>query len=107
MSDRFLEQRVNVKFCVKLEKNTSDTCAMFTEAYGGEATKRPSVSESHKQLKKGRENVEDDENSGRPKSQRTDENIENMRNLMHSDRRLTIRALVVQLNLDKETLREI
>jgi hypothetical protein len=26
---------------------------------------------------------------------------------MHSDRRLTIRALVVQLNLDKETLREI
>jgi len=39
MSDRFLEQRVNIKFCVKLGKNTSDTCAVLSEAYGGEAIK--------------------------------------------------------------------
>jgi hypothetical protein len=27
MSDRFLEQRINIKCCVKLGKNASDTCA--------------------------------------------------------------------------------
>jgi hypothetical protein len=29
-------------------KNASDTCAMFSEAYGGEAMKKPSVSEWYK-----------------------------------------------------------
>jgi hypothetical protein len=40
MSDRFLEQRNNIKFCVKLGKNASDTFAMLSEAYGGEAMKK-------------------------------------------------------------------
>jgi len=39
MSDRFLEQRIDIKFCVKLGKNASDTCAMLSKAYGGEAVK--------------------------------------------------------------------
>jgi hypothetical protein len=28
ISDLFLEQRINIKFCVKFGKNASDTCAM-------------------------------------------------------------------------------
>jgi hypothetical protein len=35
MSDRFLEQRISIKFCVNLEENSSDTCATLSEAYGG------------------------------------------------------------------------
>jgi len=35
MSDRFLEQGLNIKFCVKLRKNAIDTCAVLYEAYGG------------------------------------------------------------------------
>jgi hypothetical protein len=35
----FAEQRINIKFCVKLGKNTSDTCAILSEAYGVEALK--------------------------------------------------------------------
>jgi len=34
ISDWFLERRINVKFYVKLGKNASDTCTMFSEAYG-------------------------------------------------------------------------
>jgi hypothetical protein len=41
--DRFLEQRMHIKFCVKLKKNASDTCAVLSEAYGGEGMKTPSV----------------------------------------------------------------
>jgi hypothetical protein len=39
MRDRFLEQLINIKFCVKSGKNASDTYAMLSEAYGGEAVK--------------------------------------------------------------------
>jgi hypothetical protein len=35
----FLEQQINIKFCVKLGKNATDTCAMLSKAYGGEAMK--------------------------------------------------------------------
>jgi hypothetical protein len=39
MSDRFSEHRINIKFCVKLEKNACDTCALLSEVYGGEVIK--------------------------------------------------------------------
>jgi hypothetical protein len=48
MSDRFLEQGINIKFCVKLGKNASDTCTMLYEAYGGEVLKKSSAFECHK-----------------------------------------------------------
>jgi hypothetical protein len=31
--------RLNIKFCLKLGKIASGTCAMLSEAYGGEAMK--------------------------------------------------------------------
>jgi hypothetical protein len=62
--------------------------------------------EWHNQFKEGRENVEDDERSVRPRSHRTDENVEKMRNLVHLDRRLSIRVMAVQLKLDKETVKK-
>jgi hypothetical protein len=60
------------------------------------------VFEWHKLLKEGRVNAEDDERIGYPGSYRTDENVEKVRNLVHSDRRLSIRAVAVQLHLDRE-----
>jgi hypothetical protein len=48
MNDWFLEQQINIKFCVKLKKNASDTFAMLSEAYGGKAMKMSSVFEWHK-----------------------------------------------------------
>jgi hypothetical protein len=39
MSDQFLEQQTNIKFCVKLGKNASDSCPMLSKAYGREAMK--------------------------------------------------------------------
>jgi hypothetical protein len=38
MGDLFLEGRINI-FCVKLGKIAGDTCAMFSEVYGGETMK--------------------------------------------------------------------
>jgi hypothetical protein len=64
MGDRFLEQRINIKFCVKSGKNASDTCAMLSEVYGGEVMEKSIVYMWHKRFKRCRENVEDGERSG-------------------------------------------
>jgi hypothetical protein len=74
MSDRLLGQRINIKFCAKLDKSASETVQMLTEAYGADAMKTSSVSEWHKRFKEGREDVKDDERAGRPKTHRADEN---------------------------------
>jgi len=98
---------MNIKFCVKLGKNASDTYALFYKAYGGEAMKNSNVSERYKRFEEGRENVEHAERSGYPWSHITDENVEKVRNMAHSDRRLSIRSVTMQLNLDKEAARQI
>jgi len=86
---------------VKLGKNASYTCTLLSEAYGGEAMKKSSVSERFKRFKGSCENVEDDERNCHPRSHRIDENVEKVRNLVHSGRHLSIRAIGMQINLSK------
>jgi hypothetical protein len=107
MSDRLLEQRINIKFCAKLRKSAIETLRMLTATYGAENMKDASVFEWHKGFKKGREDVKDDERTGRPKTHRTDENVEKVRKLVRSDRRLSVRMLAEELNLVRETVRKI
>jgi hypothetical protein len=74
MSDRLLEQRINIKFCAKLGKIASETLQMLTEAYDADSVKKSSIFEWHKRFKEGQEDVEDDKRTGCPKSHQTDEN---------------------------------
>jgi hypothetical protein len=87
MSDRLLEQRINIKFCAKLSKSAGETLQMLIEAYGADAVKKSNVFQLHKRFKEGREDVKDDERTGRPKTHRTDKNVEKERKLVRSDRR--------------------
>jgi hypothetical protein len=82
MPHQFSEQRINIKFCAKLGKNASDTCAVVSD-YGGEIVKKSSVFEWYKQLKAGRKNVEGDGRSGHPQYCRTNESVEKVWNLVH------------------------
>ena len=43
MSDKYLEQRINIKFCVKIGKSASETLAQLTVAYGEYAMEKSSV----------------------------------------------------------------
>jgi hypothetical protein len=40
-----LEQRINIKFCVKLRNYESGACVVLSEAYGRDALEKSSVSE--------------------------------------------------------------
>ncbi|XP_055279696.1 protein GVQW3 [Moschus berezovskii] len=105
MSDRYLEQRISIKFCVKLNKSASETHHLLKEAYGDEVMSRARVFDWHKRFKEGRENIRDDARSGRPVTHRTDENIKKVKDLVCSNRQLTVRMMAEELNLDKETVR--
>jgi hypothetical protein len=79
---------------------------MPSEATGGKSIKKSSVFEWHIWFKEGHKDMEN-ERSGHPRSHRTYENVEKVQNLVHLDRCLSIRGMAVQLNLDKETVRQI
>jgi hypothetical protein len=74
MTDRLLEQRINIKICAKLDKSASETLQMLTEVYGADAMKKSSVFEWYKRFKEGREDVKDDERTGRRRIHWTDGN---------------------------------
>ena len=102
-----MEQRVNLKFLVKLGKNPNECVKLLQEAYGEDAMSKTRVYEWHKRFKNGREEVEDDRKSGRPSTSKTDENIDRVRQLVRSDRRLTVRMIAEELGMNRETVRTI
>jgi hypothetical protein len=73
--DGKIEQRVCIKFCVKLGKSAIETLEMLREAFGEHSLSRTAVVEWHSRLKAGRVSVEDDEYSGRPSTIKTTENV--------------------------------
>jgi hypothetical protein len=105
MSDKNLEQRINIKFCVKFDKSASETLVLLTIAYGEYAMKKSSVCEWHRRFKEGRY-VQDDQRSGQPKTHRTDANVDRVRTFVRSDRRLGVRLIVEELNMGRETVRQ-
>jgi hypothetical protein len=70
------------------------------------AVKKSSVFEWHWWFKEGREDVQDDPRSGQPKTQRTDANVDRVRTLVRSDRRLGVRVIAEELNMNRETVRQ-
>ncbi|KAJ8947300.1 hypothetical protein NQ318_014198 [Aromia moschata] len=102
-----MEQRVNIKFFVKLGKTFTVVYAILKEVYGNECLSRTQVFEWFKRFKEGREMTEDDPRPGRPSTSKTDENVEKTGKLIRKDRRLSIRALAEITGIDKECVRQI
>ena len=69
--------------------------------------KKTAVYKWVKRFSEGRESVTDEERSGRPATSRTDENIAKVRQIVHGNRRLTVRTIAEQVNIDRETVRKI
>jgi hypothetical protein len=69
------EQRVAIKFCFKAGLSAKETLILVRKAYGNEALNRSNVFRWYSIFRDCREQVEDDERGGRPKSTRTEVNI--------------------------------
>jgi hypothetical protein len=92
---------------VKLKKSAKETFQLLTEAYGEDCMSRARVFEWHKRFSEGRESVKDDDCPGRPRTAVTDDNIEKVRDVIRKDRRLGVRAVAEEVNLDRESVRRI
>jgi hypothetical protein len=64
--DMKLEERANIKFCVKLDKSEAETFEMIRRVYRNEAMSHARCFEWQACFKRARTPLEDDERSGRP-----------------------------------------
>jgi hypothetical protein len=88
-----MEQRANIKFRFKTGKTATETFQLIRQAYGDNALSRTRVFELYARFRDGRENLDDDERSGRPTTVRTPDMIETVRELISTDRRMTLRMM--------------
>jgi len=102
-----MEQRANIKFCVKLGKPGAETFEMIRRAYGNEAMSLARCFEWHARFKKGRTSLEDDERSGRTSTSSNPKNVEKIRRLVHEDRRRTIKDIAAIPNVSYGTMQTI
>ncbi|GFX72942.1 HTH_48 domain-containing protein [Trichonephila clavipes] len=66
-----------------------------------------SLTQNHSRSQKGRESIENEPRSGRPSVSKTAENVVRVRDLVRSDRRLTVRMIGEELNLNYTTVHQI
>ncbi|GFW48595.1 protein GVQW3 [Trichonephila clavipes] len=105
MSDN--EQRCAIKFCFRLGHNATETFAKLQQAYGDSVLSRAQVFWWFKAFSEGRESIEDKPRSGRPSVSKTAENVVRVRDLVRSDRRLTVRMIGEELNLNHTIIHQI
>ncbi|XP_050052392.1 protein GVQW3-like [Dermacentor andersoni] len=80
---------------------------MIKEAYGDAAMGRPGVFEWHKLFREGSEGVEHDDCSRHPWTSKTNENVLRVKNLLNSDRRMSIRMIADDLSIPHTQVFEI
>ncbi|XP_026816229.1 protein GVQW3-like [Rhopalosiphum maidis] len=107
MSDNNFEQRCAIRFCFKLGHSATETFQKLQQAYGDSVLLRAQVFRWFKAFSEGREAIEDEPRSGRPSTAKTDENVIKVRDLVRSDRRLTVRMIGEQLGLTHTTVHQI
>jgi hypothetical protein len=101
-----IEQRVCIKFCVKLSKSATETLEILREAFGEHSLSQIVAFKWHS----CRVSVEDDESSGQPSSSKMTENAEKIREPIQEDCCRTIHDLtdtvLISYGVCKEILTE-
>jgi len=80
---------------------------MLVQVYGDNAMKKTAVYRWVKRFSEGRESVTDEERSGRPATSRTEEKVAKVCQILRENRRLTVRNIAEQVNIERETVRKI
>ncbi|KAJ8956624.1 hypothetical protein NQ318_013977 [Aromia moschata] len=104
---RSLEQRMAIKFCVKLEKSAAETIPMLKKASGVGCLSDRQIFRWHKAFAEGREDVNDEKRAGRPSTSSSDDNVKRVRDLLNTDRRLSVRLISETLDITKTIVHEI
>ncbi|GBL76195.1 Putative uncharacterized protein FLJ37770 [Araneus ventricosus] len=102
-----MEQRVNIKFCLKLGKTATETHEMLVKVYGVDAVSKKCIFEWFKLFRDGKEDVKDEPRSGRPPTSTTPDNMERVRWMLADDRRLSLRMIAEKLKINLDSVSNI
>ena len=99
-----MEQRANIKFCVKLEKKFAETYELMKKVYGDDCMSHTQVYTWFSRFKNGREDLNNDLRPGRPKVSNRAELVEKVREIIGIDANFTTRMFAEELNTSKNTI---
>ncbi|GFX60846.1 protein GVQW3 [Trichonephila clavipes] len=85
----------------------TETYEMIKTAFGDEAMSRARVFECFRRFKEGRQLVNSDPRSGRPSNSRNEDKIAQMKAVVLSDRRLTVREIAQECHISVVSCDEI
>jgi hypothetical protein len=97
------EQCINIKFCFKLRKTFRDTHEMTKNVYDFQCVSRTCYYEWLKRFKDGRQSI----NEGRPSTSCEDAPVAQVREILRSDSRLTVREIAEECNISIESCHDI
>ncbi len=98
---------IHDKFCVKLGNSATETIAMIQKAYGKDALSKSQVGRWHKAFREGREDIEDEQRTGRPSTSHTLDSVAKVKAVLDSDQRLSVRLIADKVGLPKSIVYEI
>ena len=101
------EIRSNLKFCFKNGRTPYQTLIEMRIAHKEKAPCLATIYRWFQKFSKGEESLTDNPRIGRPVSTRTLANINRVKTLINSDRRLTIREISEELDLNRFTVNQI
>ncbi|XP_054744377.1 protein GVQW3-like [Anastrepha obliqua] len=99
-----MEQKANIKFCVKLGKTFSETYELMQKVYGDDCSARLNVYNWLKRFKTGREDLNDDDRPGRPEASNRAELVKKVREIIAVNGNFTVRMLAEELNSSTGTI---
>ena len=106
MTER-IEQRYCIKFCQKLGDTQVETIRKIQQAFGNEALSPTQIKQWFKRFKDGRASVESDPRSGRPSTSRNVEVMDQVREKVLEDRRLTVQEIVTEVGISTGSVHSI
>jgi len=98
MTER-LEQRYCIKFCQRLGDTQVETIRNIQQAFGYDAMSITCIKEWHNRFKDGSTSVESEPRHGKPSTSRNDNILNQVRNLLMQDRRITVRELADEVGV--------
>src|SRR5579863_10004543 len=87
--------------CFKIGITATEAFQLLQLAFGNDVMSRTQVLDWIRLFKDGRESVESDPRSGRPSTSRNIDKVEQVRQLVRSDRRLTVREIGEDVGISK------
>ena len=89
----FVEQRSAIEFCLRDKISVAETFRMLQKAFGDLTMSQKNVYKWYKDFIEGRERVDDLERPGRPSTSTDEQHVNQIKELVHENRRLTMRNL--------------